>query len=173
MKNCVLHCPAVCYHRCMLQQAVFAAGCFWGVEEVFRTLPGVESTRVGYTGGNLPDPTYEMVCTDTTGHAEAVEVTYDPAVISYDRLLDVFFGNHNPTTPNQQGPDFGSQYRSAIFCVDDAQRVAAERAIARLQSSGAFPRPIVTQVLPSQPFYEAEDYHQKYLFKRGRGSCHV
>ncbi len=153
--------------------ATFAAGCFWGVEETFRTLPGVESTRVGYTGGSVPEPSYEMVCTDATGHAEAVEIVYDPAVTDYRALLQVFFDNHNPCTVNQQGPDIGSQYRSAIFFHDEAQRKEAEKYKDELEKSHRFPRPIVTQIVPAVPFYEAEDYHQKYLFKRGMGSCHV
>jgi peptide-methionine (S)-S-oxide reductase len=153
--------------------ATFAAGCFWGVEETFRTLPGVTSTRVGYTGGTVPDATYELVCTDTTGHAEAVEITYDSTQVSYEQLLDVFFANHNPTTRNRQGPDVGTQYRSAIFVHDDAQRTAAERFIAELEASGARGRPIVTEICPATTFYPAEDYHQQYLLKRGLGSCHT
>lgn len=153
--------------------ATFAAGCFWGVEETFRTLPGVLSTRVGYTGGTTDRPTYEQVCTDRTGHAEAVEVTYDPAVVTYERLLDVFFANHNPTEWNRQGPDIGSQYRSAIFYHDDQQKKSAEDAIVTLTAARKFARPIVTQVVPAAEFTAAEDYHQQYLLKRGLSSCHL
>lgn len=153
--------------------ATFAAGCFWGVEETFRVLPGVLSTRVGYTGGTAPNPTYEMVCTDQTGHAEAVEVTYDPTQISYDKLLDVFFENHNPTERNRQGPDVGSQYRSAIFFHDEAQQKEAEAKIAALTAERRFPRPIATQIVPAIEFTPAEDYHQQYLLKRGLSSCHL
>ncbi len=152
--------------------ATFAAGCFWGVEETFRTLPGVLSTRVGYTGGSTDTPTYEQVCTDQTGHAEAVEVTYDPAQVTYEQLLEVFFANHNPTERNRQGPDVGSQYRSAIFTHDQKQRTAAEKAIATLTAERRFARPIATQVADAAPFFPAEEYHQQYLLKRGLSSCH-
>jgi len=154
-----------------LEKATFAAGCFWGVEEAFRTLKGVVSTRVGYTGGHTKNPTYEDVCTGATGHAEAVEVTFDPAVISYDQLLDVFWSTHDPTTPNRQGPDVGEQYRSAIFYHDKAQEVAARASKERAQKSGEFKREIVTQILPAPEFYQAEEYHQQYLKKRGISTC--
>lgn len=160
---------------CMLQSSVatFAAGCFWGVEEVFRTTPGVIDTRVGYSGGTTEHPTYEDVCTDTTGHAEAVQVTFDPEKISYEDLLNVFWNCHNPTTKNCQGPDRGSQYRSAIFIHSPAQKSAAMAAIAALTRVKRFPRPIVTQVLDATTFTPAEDYHQKYLMKRGMRNCHL
>jgi len=156
-----------------LEKATFSAGCFWGVEETFRKLEGVTSTTVGYTGGSTENPTYEQVCSGHTGHAESVEVIYDPAKISYDRLLDVFWSNHNPTTPNRQGPDVGTQYRSAIFYHSPEQQAAAVASRDRLQASGKFRSPIVTQILPAGPFYRAEEYHQRYLEKQGRGSCHI
>lgn len=155
------------------QTAVFAAGCFWGVEELFRKLDGVSETSVGYTGGMTEAPTYEDVCSSATGHAEAVKITFDPAKISYDRLLETFFDNHNPTTPNQQGPDFGSQYRSVVFYENDEQRAAAELYKEKVEKSGRWKKPVVTQIVPAQTFYPAEDYHQKYLMKRGLGSCHI
>jgi peptide methionine sulfoxide reductase msrA/msrB len=154
-----------------LQKATFAAGCFWGVEEAFRTLKGVVSTRVGYTGGTTRNPTYKDVCTSETGHAEAVEVTFDPSVISYDQLLDVFWNTHDPTTPNRQGPDVGEQYRSAIFFQDAEQEAAAKASKERLQKSGTFDGEIVTQILPAREFYQAEDHHQQYLKKRGVSTC--
>ena len=156
-----------------MAKATFGAGCFWGVEEEFRKVPGVLATAVGYSGGSLQNPTYKDVCTDTTGHAEVVEVDYDPAVVSYDALLDVFWNNHNPTQLNRQGPDVGTQYRSAIFFHDAAQEAAARASKERLQKSGRFPRPIVTEISPAQPFWRAEEYHQRYFEKRGGGSCHV
>jgi peptide-methionine (S)-S-oxide reductase len=156
-----------------MEKATFAAGCFWGVEEVFRRLPGVTATTVGYTGGHLDNPTYEQVCGDRTGHAEAVLVEFDPRQISYEQLLDVFWQNHNPTQLNRQGPDFGSQYRSAIFYHSDQQRRAAEASKERLQASGRYRQPIVTQIVPAATFWKAEDYHQQYLQKRGLGSCHA
>jgi peptide-methionine (S)-S-oxide reductase len=155
------------------ETATFAAGCFWGVEAAFRALPGVVGTRVGYTGGTTSAPTYEDVCTDRTGHAEAVEVTYDPARISYDALLGVFFDNHDPTTMNQQGPDVGSQYRSAVFSHSPEQRAAAERTVAARTAARTYPRPIVTQIVPAVAFYPAEEYHQRYLEKRGLATCHI
>ncbi|HEX7896109.1 MAG TPA: peptide-methionine (S)-S-oxide reductase MsrA [Terriglobales bacterium] len=156
-----------------MAKATFAAGCFWGVEATFRQIPGVTSTRVGYTGGNLQNPTYKDVCTDRTGHAEAVEVDYDPAKVSYEQLLNVFWENHDPTQLNRQGPDFGTQYRSAIFFHSPEQEREARASKDKLQNSGAFGRPIVTQVVPATTFYEAEDYHQQYLEKRGLASCHI
>lgn len=155
------------------QTATFGAGCFWGVEATFRQLEGVKSTMVGYTGGALDNPTYEDVCYRKTGHAEVVQVEFDPAVITYDDLLGVFFENHDPTTLNRQGPDVGDQYRSAVFYHDDAQRDAATAMKARLDESGKFRRPIVTEITPAPTFYEAEEYHQQYLQKRGLASCHV
>jgi peptide-methionine (S)-S-oxide reductase len=153
--------------------ATFGAGCFWGVEASFRRLPGVSGTRVGYAGGTLNNPTYKDVCSDRTGHAEVVEVTYDPAKISYDDLLHVFWENHNPTQLNRQGPDVGSQYRSAIFFHDAEQEAAARASKERLSQVGRFSRPIVTEITPAPTFYEAEDYHQQYLEKRGLASCHI
>ena len=153
--------------------ATFAAGCFWGVEATFRQIPGVIGTRVGYTGGRVEQPTYKDVCTDATGHAEAVEVTYDPSRVSYDDLLRVFWENHDPTTLNRQGPDVGTQYRSAIFYNSDPQRDAAKASKAAMERSGRFRRPIVTQIVPAEPFWPAEEYHQRYLEKRGLASCHI
>lgn len=157
----------------MTELATFAAGCFWGVEATFRQIPGVLGTRVGYTGGAVANPTYEMVCTDRTGHAEAIEVRYDPARVNYDQLLDAFWTNHDPTTLNRQGPDVGTQYRSAIFYHTAAQQAEAERSKAALEQRQAFTRPIVTQIVPAEPFYAAEEYHQRYLEKRGLASCHI
>jgi peptide-methionine (S)-S-oxide reductase len=156
-----------------MAKATFAAGCFWGVEATFRQLPGVIATRVGYIGGNSADPTYKEVCTDRTGHAEAVEIEYDPAQLSYDKLLEVFWENHDPTQLNRQGPDFGTQYRSAIFFHDAEQEAAAKTSKQNLEKSHRFSKPIVTQIVPAVKFYEAEDYHQQYLEKRGLASCHI
>jgi peptide-methionine (S)-S-oxide reductase len=153
--------------------AMFGAGCFWGVEEAFRTLPGVISTSVGYSGGQMANPTYQDVCTDQTGHAEVVRVEYDPERVSYEKLLDVFFSNHNPTQKDRQGPDVGTQYRSAVFYFDEAQRAAAEAAKARLQAGGKFRAPIVTEITAAGTFFPAEEYHQKYLMKRGKTHCHI
>ena len=154
-------------------KATFAAGCFWGVEATFRALPGVTATRVGYTGGNFANPTYKDVCTDGTGHAEAVEMDFDPAKISYEKLLDVFWENHDPTQLNRQGPDVGTQYRSAIFFHTPAQEAAAGASKARLEASGRFRRPIVTEITPASTFYRAEEYHQRYLEKRGLAHCRI
>ena len=140
-----------------MAKATFAAGCFWGVEATFRALPGVRATRVGYTGGQLANPTYEDVCTDRTGHAEAVEVEYDPAAISYEKLLDVFWENHDPTQVNRQGPDWGSQYRTAIFFHSPEQEAAAKASKETLEKSGRFRKPIATQIVPAVTFYPAED----------------
>ena len=156
-----------------MQQATFAAGCFWGVEAAFRQVKGVTSTTVGYTGGTLENPTYPQVCSGKTGHAEAVQVLYHASVVSYDELLNVFWNCHNPTTLNQQGPDIGTQYRSAIFFHDAQQESAAAVSKKRLQSAGRFKQPIVTQITPAGPFYPAEEYHQQYLEKRGLRSCHL
>jgi peptide-methionine (S)-S-oxide reductase len=158
----------------MLKKATFGAGCFWGVEAAFRQLSsGVKATRVGYEGGDLPNPTYEQVCTDRTGHAEVVEVTYDPEEISYVDLLGVFWAEHDPTQLNRQGPDVGRQYRSAIFVHDEEQRAVALESLAKLQASGTYRRPIVTTIEDTTPFYEAEDYHQQYLEKRGLSNCKI
>ena len=156
-----------------MDKATFAAGCFWGVEAAFRQTKGVKATAVGYTGGTTKNPTYEQVCTDTTGHAEAVEVEYDPAEVSYDQLLSVFWENHDPTQMNRQGPDYGSQYRSAIFFRTPEQHAAATAAKERLERGGKFKRPIATQIVPATEFYRAEEYHQQYLEKRGQASCHI
>jgi peptide-methionine (S)-S-oxide reductase len=155
------------------EKAMFGAGCFWGVEEMFRQLPGVIATAVGYAGGNTEKPTYEEVCSDETGHAEVVEVEFDPAKIKYEKLLDVFFSNHNPTTLNRQGPDVGAQYRSVIFYQSSEQKAQAESAKTVLDQSGKFPRPIVTQIEPAPTFWRAEEYHQKYLQKSGRTHCAI
>ena len=148
-------------------KATFGAGCFWHVEDLFRKTKGVTSTKVGYTGGNLTDPTYEEVCTDKTGHAEAVEVEYDPNEISYDELLDIFWNNHDPTSLNRQGPDVGIQYRSSIFVHDESQKQTAQKSKEKLNSSGKFSKSIVTEIIPSPEFYKAEEYHQKYFQKHG------
>ena len=158
----------------LMQKATFAAGCFWGVEDIFRAIPGVENVIVGYTGGTTQNPSYEQVCTGTTGHAEGVEVTFDEKQVSYEKLLQVFFENHNPTTVNRQGPDVGSQYRSAVFYHDDAQKAAAEKMIAELTKNQAFgTKQIVTEIVPAQTFWKAEEYHQEYLKKHGLSSCHI
>jgi peptide-methionine (S)-S-oxide reductase len=157
----------------IMAKATFAAGCFWGVEATFREIPGVTATRVGYTGGDLKNPTYKDVCTDRTGHAEAVEVDYDPSKVSYDKLLNVFWENHDATQLNRQGPDFGTQYRSGIFYHSPEQEQEARDSKAKLEKSDRFSRPIVTQIVPATTFYEAEDYHQQYLEKKGLASCHI
>jgi peptide methionine sulfoxide reductase msrA/msrB len=151
--------------------AAFAAGCFWGSQEDFEKVPGVVDTTVGYMGGTLKHPTYEDVCTDQTGHAETVQIEYDPSKVTYDQLLDVFWKNHDPTTPNRQGPDVGTQYRSVIFYYTPEQKAAAESAIAKLTTSHRFSRPIVTQVVAATDFWRAEDYHQHYLDKNGLQNC--
>jgi peptide-methionine (S)-S-oxide reductase len=153
------------------EKATFGAGCFWGVEAAFRQIDGVKKTEVGYEGGTLDNPTYEDVCSHTTGHAEVVEVTYDHEQVSYEQLLDVFCAKHNPTQLNRQGWDVGDQYRSVVFVHDEEQRAAAERSKAELESSGRYKKPVVTVIEPAQTFYVAEDYHQQYLEKRGRSSC--
>ncbi|MGD1210646.1 MAG: peptide-methionine (S)-S-oxide reductase MsrA [Candidatus Acidiferrales bacterium] len=156
-----------------MAKAVFAAGCFWGVEDAFRQVKGVTSTAVGYTGGHTKNPTYKEVCTDTTGHAEAVEVEFDPAQVSYRELLSVFFQSHDPTQLNRQGPDYGKQYRSAIFYQDAEQEAAARESKEALDKAGIFKGPIVTQIAPASEFYRAEDYHQQYFEKQGIRSCHL
>jgi methionine-S-sulfoxide reductase len=153
----------------MTKKATFGAGCFWGVEAAFRRLDGVEQTRVGYAGGDVVNPTYEQVCSHETGHAEVVEVTYDETKVPYDELLEVFWAEHDPTQLNRQGPDVGSQYRSAIFVHDAEQRAAAEASKVRVQER--LSKPVVTQIEDAPPFWEAEDYHQRYLEKRGLASC--
>jgi peptide-methionine (S)-S-oxide reductase len=154
-------------------RATFAAGCFWGVEAAFRKVKGVTATTVGYSGGTVPHPTYPDVCTGKTGHAEVVRVEYDPAQVSYDELLNVFWDCHDPTTLNRQGPDVGTQYRSAIFYHTPEQRAAAEASRERFQQSGRYTRPIATEITPASEFYPAEDYHQQYLEKRGQASCRI
>jgi len=155
------------------QAAIFAAGCFWGSEEYFRRLPGVLSTIVGYCGGTTPNPTYEQVCTGTTGHAESIRIEFDPAKISYDQLVRHFFRMHDPTQRNRQGADFGTQYRSIIFYQSDEQRAISEKIIAELTVEGRYSKPIVTELVPAMPFYPAEEYHQNYLRKNPSGYCHV
>jgi len=152
--------------------ATFGAGCFWGIEAAFQKVSGVIDTAVGYSGGRTVDPTYKDVCADETGHAEVVQVTFDPAKISYDSLLNVFWEIHDPTQVNRQGPDFGSQYRTAIFFHSPEQEAAARKSLAAVQASGKFRRPIATEITAAGPFYRAEEYHQKYLQKRGAASCH-
>lgn len=153
------------------QKATFAAGCFWGVEKVFSEQKGVVSTQVGYTGGDTQAPDYEEVCTGATGHAEAIEIVFDPAVVSYEKLLEIFFSHHDPTTLNRQGPDIGTQYRSAIFTHGDAQKKAALKAKDLLNQAGIFKKPVATEISPAGPFYRAEEYHQKYLKKNPHGYC--
>lgn len=156
------------------EKATFAAGCFWGVESFFRAVPGVIDAAVGYTGGRTENPTYPEVCAGRTGHAEAVEVTYDPGRVAYEDLLAVFFENHDPTTPNRQGPDVGEQYRSAIFFHSPDQERAARAKVAALEAARRFRRPIVTHVVPAVPFWRAEEYHQRYFEKKGIApTCHM
>jgi len=152
--------------------AIFAAGCFWGIEENFRRIPGVIEATSGYTGGEGENPTYKQVCTGRTGHAEAVQVIFDPEKVSYGDLLEAFWAMHDPTQLNRQGWDVGSQYRSAIFCHSAEQRAAAEKSLADQQASKRFPRKIVTEIASAEPFWPAEDSHQRYLEKRGQGACH-
>jgi peptide-methionine (S)-S-oxide reductase len=156
-----------------MEKATFGAGCFWGVEEAFRKVKGVTSTAVGYSGGTFKNPSYRDVCTGQTGHAEVVQVEYDPAQVSYEELLAVFWANHDPTTMNRQGPDVGSQYRSAVFYHTPQQEAAARASKDKLNSSGVYKRPIVTEITPASEFWMAEDYHQQYVAKRGGGSCHI
>lgn len=156
-----------------MEKATFGAGCFWGVEAAFRQIRGVISTAVGYMGGKLNDPTYEDVCTDRTGHAEVVQVEFDPAQVTYGDLLRVFWENHDPTTLNRQGPDVGTQYRSVIFFHTPEQQAEAQTSKEALAKSGAYRKPIVTEIKPAQEFWRAEEYHQQYLEKRGLASCHL
>ncbi len=155
-----------------METATFGAGCFWGIEETYRMTPGVTETAVGYMGGTLDNPTYDDVCSGTTGHAEVVQVQFDPSVVSYEKLLDIFWENHNPTTMNRQGPDHGTQYRSTIFFHTPEQQKTAQMSKETLGTSGTWKQPIVTEIVPAQTFYRAEEYHQQYLKKSGRSSCH-
>jgi len=156
----------------MSEIATFGASCFWGVESAFQQVRGVIDTAAGYSGGDTPNPTYKDVCTDETGHAEVVQVTFDPAKVSYEQLLDVFWKVHDPTQLNRQGPDFGTQYRTAIFTHSPEQEAIAKKSRAALEASGKLKRPIATEITPASTFYRAEEYHQKYLQKRGAASCH-
>ena len=155
------------------EKATFAAGCFWGVEATFRRVPGVTATQVGYTGGHAEHPTYRQVCTGTTGHAEAVEVEFDPGRVSYGELLEVFWGCHDPTTPNRQGPDRGTQYRSAVFFHDAGQEAAAVASKRALGESGRHKAPVVTEIVAASTLWRAEEYHQRYLEKNGGAACHI
>jgi peptide-methionine (S)-S-oxide reductase len=155
------------------EKATFGAGCFWGVEEIFRQTKGVISTAAGYAGGKKDNPTYEDVCGDETGHAEVVEVEFDPAHVGYDALLNIFWSNHNPTTLNRQGPDVGRQYRSVIFYHSPEQKAAAEQSKAKLEKSGRYSQPVVTEIQPAPKFWRAEEYHQRYLQKRGQTHCAI
>lgn len=157
----------------MQEIATFGAGCFWGVEAAFRRVPGVIDTAVGYSGGHLDKPSYKDVCTDETGHAEVVQVTFDPEKLSYSQLLDVFWKIHDPTQLNRQGPDFGKQYRTAIFFHSLEQEEAARKSKQALEASGKFHRPIATEISPARTFWRAEEYHQRYLERRGAESCHI
>src|ERR1700751_1644649 len=156
-----------------MEKATFGAGCFWGVEAEFRRLAGVQSTQVGYAGGSMPKPTYQDICSDETGHAEVVEVTFDPAVISYEDLINVFWENHDPTTLNRQGPDVGTQYRSVVFYHNEEQKRVAEKTKQERSKQEKYRRPIVPEIFAAQPFWKAEEYHQQYLEKRGLASCHI
>ena len=155
------------------EEATFAAGCFWGVEEVFRMTDGVLDATVGYTGGHTENPTYEEVCTGTTGHAEAVHLVFDPSKVSYEQLLSMFWKIHNPTTPNRQGPDIGTQYRSVIFYNTEKQRELAQESKESIEASDMFNAPVVTEIVPAGPFYPAEEYHQQFFAKHGGGTCRI
>jgi peptide-methionine (S)-S-oxide reductase len=157
----------------MEEIATFGAGCFWGVEASFRKVPGVTDALVGYEGGHTENPTYKDVCTDTTGHAEVVQVTFDPVKVSYEQLLDVFWKIHDPTQVNRQGPDFGKQYRTSIFFHSKEQEEIAKKAKEKLNASGKLRQPIATEIVPAGTFWKAEDYHQRYLEKRGAPACHI
>jgi len=157
----------------MSEIATFGAGCFWGIEAAFRKVPGVLDAAVGYSGGQTQNPTYREVCTDTTGHAEVVQVTFDPQKVSYEQLLDVFWGIHDPTQVNRQGPDYGKQYRTAIFFHTPEQEAAARKSKQALEASGKLRRPIATEITQAGTFWRAEEYHQRYLEKRGAASCHI
>jgi peptide-methionine (S)-S-oxide reductase len=160
-------------HIATLETATFGAGCFWGVEAEFRNVPGVKATAVGYEGGHTTNPTYKDVCTDRTGHAEVVQVEFDPAEVSYQKLLDVFWENHDPTQVNRQGPDVGTQYRSVIFYHNEEQKRLAEASSQARSASGQYRKPIATEIVPATAFWRAEEYHQQYLQKRGLASCRI
>jgi peptide-methionine (S)-S-oxide reductase len=157
----------------MQEIATFGAGCFWGIEAAFRRVPGVLDAAVGYSGGRTENPSYQDVCTDTTGHAEVVQVTFDPEKLSYDQLLNVFWTIHDPTQVNRQGPDYGKQYRTAIFFHSPEQEAAAKKSKQALEASGKLRRPVATEITAAGPFWRAEEYHQRYLEKRGAASCHI
>jgi len=157
----------------MQEIATFGAGCFWGIEAAFRRVPGVLDAAAGYSGGNTQNPSYQEVCTDSTGHAEVVQVTFDPEKISYDQLLGVFWTIHDPTQVNRQGPDYGKQYRTAIFFHSPEQEATAKKSKQALEASGKLRRPIATEITPAGPFWRAEEYHQRYLEKRCAASCHI
>ena len=157
----------------MQEIATFGAGCFWGIEAAFRRVPGVLDAAVGYSGGRTENPSYQDVCTDTTGHAEVVQVTFDPEKLSYDQLLNVFWTIHDPTQVNRQGPDYGAQYRTAIFFHSPEQEAAAKKSKQAIEASGNLRRPVATEITPAGPFWRAEEYHQRYLEKRGAASCHI
>lgn len=157
----------------MTATATFGAGCFWGVEATFRQVEGVMDAVSGYMGGHKDNPTYQDICTDTTGHAEVVQVTYDSEKVSYEDLLEVFWSNHNPTTKDRQGPDVGRQYRSAIFFHDEEQREIAERSLGEIEASERFAHPVVTEIASAKTFWRAEEYHQRYLERRGLSTCHI
>jgi peptide-methionine (S)-S-oxide reductase len=157
----------------MQEIATFGAGCFWGIEAAFRRLPGVLDAVVGYSGGHTQNPNYREICTDTTGHAEVVQVTFDTEKVRYEQLLDVFWTIHDPTQVNRQGPDYGAQYRTAIFFHSPEQEATAKKSKQALESSGKLRRPIATEITPAGPFWRAEEYHQRYLEKRGAASCHI
>jgi|SRR6516162_99413 peptide-methionine (S)-S-oxide reductase len=157
----------------MSEIATFGAGCFWGVEANFRRVPGVLDVVSGYSGGHMQNPTYRDVCTDTTGHAEVVQVTYDPSKVTYEQLLDTFWKIHDPTQVNRQGPDFGKQYRTAIFFHTPEQETAAKKSKQALEATGKFRHPIATEITPAGQFWPAEEYHQRYLEKRGATDCHI
>ena len=157
----------------MQEIATFGAGCFWGIEAAFRRVPGVLDAEVGYSGGKTQNPTYRDVCTDTTGHAEVVQVTFDPEKLSYEQLLDVFWTIHDPTQVNRQGPDYGKQYRTAIFFHSPEQEAAAKKSKQALEASGKLRKPVATEITAAGPFWRAEEYHQRYLEKRGATSCHI
>lgn len=173
ISNCPPMPPATPSTPTVLEKATFGAGCFWGVEHVFRQVPGVTDAAVGYAGGKVDNPTYRQVCSGTTSHAEVVEVTFDPSKVGYARLVDVFFKIHDPTTLNRQGPDVGDQYRSVIFYHSEAQRQVAEQVRDQVARSGRHRNPIVTFIQPAPRFWRAEEYHQRYVEKNGGPSCHI